>query len=72
MEFLAAMPSAGPLIGLLGMVYGMTKTFAAIGREGSSVDVVRWGVADALVATAAGLGCLAVCAGFRYLIDKGH
>ena len=54
--FLATMASITPFIGLFGTVVGIMVAFSRIGAEGStSLAVVAPGIADALIATAAGL-----------------
>jgi biopolymer transport protein TolQ len=54
--FLATTASIAPFIGLFGTVWGIIAAFEGIGQTGStSLGVVAPGIADALVATAAGL-----------------
>jgi biopolymer transport protein TolQ len=54
--FLATIASAAPFIGLFGTVYGILITFQRIGQTGSTnLATVGPGIADALIATAAGL-----------------
>jgi len=54
--FLATTASITPFIGLFGTVVGIMVAFTRIGAEGStSLAVVAPGIADALIATAAGL-----------------
>ena len=54
--FLATTASITPFIGLFGTVWGIMFAFQSIGVQGStSLSVVAPGIADALVATAAGL-----------------
>jgi biopolymer transport protein TolQ len=54
--FLATTASITPFIGLFGTVIGIMMAFSRIGVEGSSsLAVVAPGIADALIATAAGL-----------------
>lgn len=54
--FLATTASITPFIGLFGTVWGIMNSFQNIGVAGStSLAVVAPGIADALVATAAGL-----------------
>ena len=53
---LATTASIAPFIGLFGTVWGIIVAFQGIGETGStSLSVVAPGIADALVATAAGL-----------------
>jgi biopolymer transport protein TolQ len=54
--FLATIASAAPFIGLFGTVWGILITFQRIGVSGSTnLATVGPGIADALLATAAGL-----------------
>ena len=54
--FLATIASAAPFIGLFGTVWGILITFQRIGLTGATnLATVGPGIADALVATAAGL-----------------
>lgn len=54
--FLATTASITPFIGLFGTVWGIMNAFERIGRIGStSLGVVAPGIAEALIATAAGL-----------------
>jgi len=56
LPFLATTGSAAPFIGLFGTVVGIINAFQGIGRAGSaSLAVVAPGIAEALIATAAGL-----------------
>ena len=54
--FLATTASISPFIGLFGTVWGIMSAFQGIGQTGSTnLGVVAPGIAEALVATAAGL-----------------
>jgi biopolymer transport protein TolQ len=54
--FLATTASLTPFVGLFGTVWGIINAFQNIGLQGStSLSVVAPGIADALIATAAGL-----------------
>ncbi len=54
--FLATTASLTPFIGLFGTVWGIMNAFAGIGAAGTtSLTVVAPGIAEALIATAAGL-----------------
>ena len=54
--FLATTASIAPFIGLFGTVLGIMMSFQGIGQTGSTnLGVVAPGIAEALVATAAGL-----------------
>jgi biopolymer transport protein TolQ len=56
LPFLATTASIAPFIGLFGTVVGIMMAFQGIGATGSTnLSVVAPGIADALVATAAGL-----------------
>ena len=55
--FLATVGNASPFLGLLGTVWGIMDAFVGIGLSGSAtLAVVAPGIAEALIATAAGLG----------------
>jgi biopolymer transport protein TolQ len=55
--FLATTGSSAPFLGLLGTVVGIMDSFWSIGERGSaSLAVVAPGIAEALLATIAGLG----------------
>lgn len=55
--FLATVGSTSPFIGLFGTVIGIMKAFRDIGAQGSAnLATVAPGIAEALIATAAGLG----------------
>ncbi len=56
MAFLAFCAATGPLIGLLGTVWGIMDTFYQIGKQGSAnITVVGPGIAEALMAVLSGL-----------------
>jgi len=56
LTFLATTGNASPFIGLFGTVWGIMTSFRSIGMKGSaSLAVVAPGIAEALIATAAGL-----------------
>ena len=56
LNFLATVGAVAPFVGLFGTVWGIMRTFSAIGQEGSaSLAVVAPGIAEALFATAIGL-----------------
>jgi biopolymer transport protein TolQ len=56
LPFLATTASIAPFVGLFGTVVGIIMAFQGIGATGSTnLSVVAPGIADALIATAAGL-----------------
>lgn len=56
LTFLATTGNTSPFIGLFGTVWGIMTSFSSIGMKGSaSLAVVAPGIAEALIATAAGL-----------------
>ncbi|MEW6114709.1 MAG: MotA/TolQ/ExbB proton channel family protein, partial [Thermodesulfobacteriota bacterium] len=55
-NFLATTGSSAPFIGLFGTVWGIMESFRSIGvAKSASLAVVAPGIAEALIATAAGL-----------------
>ena len=70
--FLATAGNTAPFIGLFGTVWGILNTFQGIGMtKSASLAVVAPGIAEALVATAAGL-CVAIPAviAYNYFTDR--
>ena len=56
LPYLAICSAVGPLLGLLGTVWGVMDAFLAIGMQGSAnITVVAPGIAQALITTIAGL-----------------
>ena len=72
LDFLATTGSTTPFIGLFGTVWGIMTSFRAIGAQGSaSIGGVAPGIAEALIATAAGLvAAIPAVIFFNYLSDK--
>jgi biopolymer transport protein TolQ len=72
LAFLATTASAGPFIGLFGTVVGIINSFHAIGAQGSaSLAVVAPGIAEALIATAAGLlAAIPAVIGYNYFVGR--
>ena len=60
LDYLSAIVTIAPLLGLLGTVTGMISTFGVLGA-GGGVSSVTGGVGEALIATATGL-CVALTA----------
>lgn len=64
LPIIATMTTLGTLVGLLGTVIGMIRSFAALGAGGGSVDsmALSVGISEALINTAFGIatGALAV------------
>ena len=55
LNWLSMMVTMAPLLGLLGTVVGMIRSFAAVGGDIGAPTVITGGVSEALVATATGL-----------------
>jgi biopolymer transport protein TolQ len=72
LPFLATTASSGPFIGLFGTVWGIMTSFHSIGAQGSaSLAVVAPGIAEALIATAAGLAAaIPAVIGYNILVGK--
>ncbi|GMT42924.1 MAG: Tol-Pal system subunit TolQ [bacterium] len=70
--FLATTGSTSPFIGLFGTVWGIMKSFRMVGITGaSSIAVVAPGMAEALVATAAGLvAAVPAVIGYNYFTHR--
>jgi len=72
LEFLATTGSITPFIGLFGTVWGIMHSFRMIGMKGSaSIGGVAPGIAEALIATAAGLAAaIPAVIFYNYLSNK--
>ncbi len=72
LNFLATTAGATPFIGLFGTVWGVFNAFRNIGAEGStSLATVAPGIAEALIATAAGLfAAIPALIGYNFLLNK--
>jgi biopolymer transport protein TolQ len=72
LPFLATTGNITPFIGLLGTVLGIIDAFREIGHQGTaSIAVVAPGVAEALVATAAGLfAAIPAVIGYNYFLSR--
>lgn len=55
LNWLSMMVTMAPLLGLLGIVVGMIRSFAAVGGDIGAPTVITGGVSEALIATATGL-----------------
>jgi len=54
--FLATAAAAGPLLGILGTIWGVLVAFRGMGRYGAAtIDAVAPGISEALITTVAGL-----------------
>ena len=70
-SFLATAASVAPFIGLFGTVWGIMRSFQGIGQTGSTnLGVVAPGIADALVATVAGLAAAIPAVWFYNLLTQ--
>jgi biopolymer transport protein TolQ len=72
LPFLATTASTAPFIGLFGTVWGIMDSFRGIGVTGSaSLAIVAPGIAEALVATAAGLAAaIPAVVAYNYYINR--
>lgn len=69
---LGSIVAASPLLGLLGTVFGMIRTFNAISDTGvGNPTALAGGIAEALIATATGLSvAIPALIGYRYLSSR--
>jgi biopolymer transport protein TolQ len=72
LTFLATTGSTTPFIGLFGTVWGIMNSFMGIGRIGAaSLAVVAPGIAEALIATAAGLAAaIPAVVAYNYFLSR--
>ncbi|MEK6684586.1 MAG: MotA/TolQ/ExbB proton channel family protein [Nitrospirota bacterium] len=72
LSFLATTGNVSPFIGLFGTVLGIITAFQGISRQGSaSIAAVAPGIAEALVATAAGLlAAIPAVVAFNYYVSR--
>lgn len=72
LTFLATTGSTTPFIGLFGTVWGIMNSFMGIGRVGAaSLAVVAPGIAEALIATAAGLvAAIPAVVAYNYYLSR--
>lgn len=74
LTFLATTGTSTPFIGLFGTVWGIMNSFRGIGRIGSaSLAVVAPGIAEALIATAAGLAAaIPAVIAYNYYLSRAQ
>jgi biopolymer transport protein TolQ len=74
LNFLATTGSTTPFIGLFGTVWGIMNSFRGIGTAGAaSLAIVAPGIAEALIATAAGLGAaIPAVIGYNYYLSTAR
>jgi biopolymer transport protein TolQ len=72
--FLATTANAAPFLGLLGTVIGIYVAFKDIGARGTAtLGVVAPAIAEALIATAAGLAvAIPALIGYNYFVSKNR
>jgi biopolymer transport protein TolQ len=72
MSWLATTASVAPFIGLFGTVLGIITAFTGLGTEGTAtIRAVAPGIADALIATAAGLfAAIPAVIGYNYFVHQ--
>ncbi|MBI4408325.1 MAG: MotA/TolQ/ExbB proton channel family protein [Gemmatimonadetes bacterium] len=74
LSWLAIIGTVAPLLGLLGTVLGVMDAFLGISRVGgANINAVAPGIAEALIATAAGLGvAIPAVMGYNYFVSRLH
>jgi biopolymer transport protein TolQ len=74
LTFLATCGNTAPFIGLFGTVWGIMSAFHAIGQKGAaSVATVAPGIAEALIATAAGLAAaIPAVVAYNYFLSRSR
>ena len=72
MSWLATTASVAPFIGLFGTVLGIITAFTGLGTEGATtIRAVAPGIAEALIATAAGLfAAIPAVVAFNYFVHQ--
>lgn len=72
LSFLATTGSVAPFLGLMGTVWGIMTAFLNIGSQGSaSLVVVAPGIAEALIATIAGLAAaIPAVIGYNFFVSR--
>ena len=72
LSFLATTGNVAPFIGLFGTVWGIIHAFQQIGLQGTAnIATVAPGIAEALIATAAGLAtAIPAVVGYNYLLNR--
>jgi biopolymer transport protein ExbB len=72
LSILATLASVSTLLGLLGTVLGMIRSFAALGQSGApDSSALATGISEALINTALGIGTSAICIIFyNYFTSK--
>jgi len=70
LTFLSIVASTAPFIGLFGTVVSILDTFAHIGKTSGGMSLIASGVADALIATAAGILVAVFAYTFHQLLKR--